>query len=101
MKSENAKIEDSCESISTIIQQIAYVLNLRKLTFQHLVKLLEPRVSFKLALASLSQPCLLKTTKNLRLREHVGIVGQLTSPKDAKGHYWWFHQRMPGENKER
>ena len=24
----------------------------------------------------------------------------VVSQKDAKGHYWWFHRRMPGGNKE-
>ena len=24
----------------------------------------------------------------------------VVSPKDARGHYWWFNQRMPGGNKE-
>ena len=76
----------------------ADVLDLSKLTFQHLAKLQEPSVSFDLA--SLSQKCLLNTTRNLRHRELVEQLAlSVVSPKAARGHYRWFHRRMPGGKK--
>ena len=68
------------------------------LTCQRLAKLQEPIVSFNLA--SLSQKRILNTTRNLLHWEHVGQLALLVfSLKDARGYYWWFHQRMPGGNK--
>ena len=68
-------------------------------TFQYLVKLQELSVSFNLACHS--QQFFLNTTRNLWHMEHVGPLAQLVvSPKDARAHYLWFHQRMPVGNKE-
>ena len=80
----------SRSALCTVCQRNTGVLNLRKLTFLHLLKLQEPSVCFNLA--SLSQKWLLNTTRNLWHREHVGQLAlSMVSPKDGRGHYGWFN----------
>ena len=75
------------------------MLNLSKFTFQHLVKLQEASVSFYLA--SLSQKCLLNTTRIFTAnREDAGITSGFVEGYQAQGSYRWFHQGTPRGNKE-